>query len=128
VGWVEPSFLYLQPDSSYKVVQKFGQGMSDGLNLTPRTLRKRFKDKGLLILDDSRPDHLTIRKVIEGQRREVLCLSLSSFISLSPQPDQLNQKNTGNDKKLSLNGPDGPVLTRDRISRTPRARRQSRLF
>ena len=95
VGWIDPPFLYLQPDSSYKVVQKLGQGVSDSLSLTPRTLRKRMKDKGLLVLDDSRSDRLTTRKMIDGQRREVLCLKLSSFIRPETyQPDQPDQNHS----------------------------------
>ena len=126
VGWIDPPFLYLQPDSSYKVVQKLGQAVGDSLSVTPQTLRKRLKDKGLLVLDDSRADRTTTRKMIEGQRREVLCLHLSSFISPETYQTYKPDKTIiGNDSGLLFKGSVGTVSHNRKTKLTRRKKRKN---
>ncbi|MCA9423090.1 MAG: hypothetical protein KC592_18875, partial [Nitrospira sp.] len=82
IGWVEHKQLYLDPEASYGAVQKMGQTNGEALPMTSLTLRKRLKEKGLLRTEPSRHPHLTVRKQIEGRRRDVLCVALDS---LGPQ-------------------------------------------
>jgi hypothetical protein len=76
IGWlVEGDHVYLDADVSYAVVQRLGQEVGDRLPVTPQTLRKRLKERGVLVSTDTTRQVLTVRKVLEGQRREVLHLS-----------------------------------------------------
>ena len=139
VGWVDDQFLYLEPDASYAAAQRLGNTVGDTLTVAPRTLRKRLKERGLLVTESKRDDHLTVRRMIEGRRREVLYLHLSLLMSIKPdipdQPDhgskdsenwsgkpdqwsgqkkQPDQENTKGINELRGNGPVGPVAETDR--------------
>jgi len=56
-------------------VQRLGQEVGDRLALTPQTLRKRLKERGVLVSIDAGRQVLTVRRILEGQRREVLHVS-----------------------------------------------------
>src|SRR6266851_881549 len=76
VGWRgDGDHVYLDPDASYAAVQRLGQEVGDRLSLTPQTLRKRLKERGMLVTTDTGRQVLTVRRTLEGQRREVLHLS-----------------------------------------------------
>ncbi|UCE64227.1 MAG: DUF927 domain-containing protein, partial [Nitrospirota bacterium] len=79
VGWTDNQFLYLDPDTAFATAQKIGHVSGDGLAVTPHTLKKRLKERGLLVTEPSRPYHLMVRKMIEGRRRDVLCMPLASL-------------------------------------------------
>jgi hypothetical protein len=82
VGWlVEAGHLYLDPDAAYAAAQKLGQEVGDRLGVTPHTLRRRLKEASLLLSTDTAREVLTVRRVLEGQRRDVLHLST---LTLSP--------------------------------------------
>jgi len=98
IGWTAGEFLYLDPEAAFATAQKIGQATGDGLTVTPQTLKKRLKEKGFLITEPSRHPHLTVRKMIEGRRRDVLCLPLSSLTS--KKVDQLDQS-----ASTPVNGP-----------------------
>src|SRR3989440_13062962 len=74
VGWLEGDALYLDPDAAYAVVQRLGQEIGDRIALTPQTLRKRLKERGILATCETQRRMLTVRRTLEGQRREVLHL------------------------------------------------------
>ena len=83
VGWLaEGDQVYLDPDASYAAVQRLGQEVGDRLSLTPQTLRKRLKERGALVSIDAGRQVLTVRRILEGQRRDVLHLS-STILSNS---------------------------------------------
>jgi hypothetical protein len=82
VGWLaEGNHVYLDADASYAAVQQLGQEVGDRLTLTPQTLRKRLNERGVLVSTDAGRQVLTVRRILEGQRREVLHVS-SSILSL----------------------------------------------
>jgi integrase len=82
VGWlIEAGHLYLDPDAAYAAAQKLGQEVGDRLGVTPHTLRRRLKEAGLLLSTDAVREVLTVRRVLEGQRRDVLHVSA---LTLSP--------------------------------------------
>src|SRR5256714_86260 len=74
VGWLEGEDLYLDPDAAYAAVQRLGQEIGDRIALTPQTLRKRLKERGILATYETQRRMLTVRRTLEGQRREVLHL------------------------------------------------------
>ena len=81
VGWLaEGNHVYLDADASYAAVQQLGQEVGDRLMLTPQTLRKRLNERGVLVSTDAGRQVLTVRRILEGQRREVLHVS-SSILS-----------------------------------------------
>jgi hypothetical protein len=87
VGWlVEAGHLYLDPDAAYAAAQKLGQEVGDRLGTTPHTLRRRLKEAGLLLSTDTVREVLTVRRVLEGQRRDVLHVSAVALSPPSPAP------------------------------------------
>jgi hypothetical protein len=89
IGWVDGDCLYLEPEASYAEAQEIARDQGDGLPVSPRTLRKRLSERGLLASTDSNRDVLTIRKTLDGRRREVLHLRADCLSATQPdQPDQ----------------------------------------
>jgi uncharacterized protein DUF3854/uncharacterized protein DUF927 len=91
VGWLDGDNVYLEPEAAYAAVQRLGQEIGDRIALTPQTLRKRLKERGLLKSTAERRGTLTLRRTLEGQRRDVLHLAaeaLSPCVGESPQSDQ----------------------------------------
>jgi hypothetical protein len=80
VGWVEDGALYLEPEASYAVVQEIGRGGGDALAIGSRTLHKRLSDQGLLLSIESNRKTLTVRRVLEGSRRNVLHMNPASLM------------------------------------------------
>jgi Domain of unknown function (DUF927) len=70
IGWCDEHGLYLEPDASYGVVQKMG----DGIGIAVDTLHRRMAERGVLLSTERRGDrrHLKVRKTIGGVRRQVL--------------------------------------------------------
>jgi hypothetical protein len=87
--------VYLDPDAAYAAVQALGRGVGDPLTVTPQTLRKRLNQRGLLASTDQARQTLTVRRTLEGKRRDVLHLHAST-LELSDQdehePDQEGRK------------------------------------
>jgi hypothetical protein len=85
IGWLaEGGHVYLDSDAAYAAAQRLGHEVGDRLSVAPQTLRKRLKERGILASTDENRQVLTVRRMLEGQRRDVLHLS-SSIIS-PPQP------------------------------------------
>lgn len=87
VGWVDEGQVYLQSDAAYAVVERLGQEVGDALGLSPHTLRRRLKERGLLATTDPKRQSLSVRRVLEGRRREVLHIHAAS-LSSAHQPEQ----------------------------------------
>jgi hypothetical protein len=90
IGWLDGDDVYLEPDAAYAAVQRLGQDIGDRVGLTPQTLRKRLNERGLLASTGCglRPT-LTVRRTLEGQRRDVLHLAAAT---LSPPPREVDQR------------------------------------
>ena len=76
IGWVDGADLYLDADASFKAAQAVGRDIGDALAVTPATLRKRLAEAGRLASTDldTRRATISIRRSLEGRRREVLHL------------------------------------------------------
>lgn len=91
VGWLDGEHLFLEPDASYAAAQEIGRKVGDGLAVTPRTLRKRLKERGLLQSVDAARGVLTVRRTVEGRRSDVLLLK-AARVSTVAEPDQPDQE------------------------------------
>jgi hypothetical protein len=75
VGWLVEGELYLEPEASFAAVQCFARDQNESFAVTAHTLRRRLKEKGLLASVDDRRQKLTVRKTLQGTRRDVLHLA-----------------------------------------------------
>jgi hypothetical protein len=74
VGWLVDGQVYLEPETSYAVVQSLAREQNESFSIRPVTLRRRLKASHRLRTTDTRRDKLTVRKMLQGQRRNVLHL------------------------------------------------------
>ena len=89
IGWVSGDDLYLEPEASYAAAQELARQQGESLTVSPTTLRKRLHEEGLLASTDRNREVLTVRRTLEGRRREVLHLRASVLSADKPdQPDQ----------------------------------------
>jgi hypothetical protein len=72
LGWITEEYVYILPDPAYNVAIRIGQAGGEGVMLTPRVLWKRCKEAGVLVATDPVRGTTTVRKVLAGQRSEVL--------------------------------------------------------
>ena len=87
VGWIDGEWIYLEPDASYKVAQNMAGSAGDGVAVTPRTLRKRLHERGLLTTEGRR-ETLTVRRTLESAQRKVLQLRKSVMSQEPDKPDK----------------------------------------
>ena len=80
--------VYLDPNAAYAAAQTLGREIGDQLTVTPQTLRKRLNERGLLASTDQTRKTLTVRRTLEGQRRDVLHL----YATTLELPDQYEHK------------------------------------
>jgi hypothetical protein len=92
VGWLTEGELFLDPDSSYAAAQRLARDQNESLNVTAATLRKRLKEKNYLVTTDAARGKLTVRKILQGERRNVLHIAWNGL--RSPQKT----------------GPNGPLI------------------
>jgi len=76
-GWIneEKNAIYLDPNRVFSVIQQQASKQRETIPFTDQTIKKRMKDEKCLKTTTGR---LTVKKTIEGQRREVLCLTTST--------------------------------------------------
>jgi hypothetical protein len=86
VGWLDEGNVYLEPEASYTVVQKVGNDAGDGISLSSTTMRKRLHERHMLVSTDEKRGKLTVRRTLEGKRRDVIHLVPSALHS--PKPAQ----------------------------------------
>jgi hypothetical protein len=88
IGWVDGAELYLEPEASYAAAQEMARNQGDSLPVQARTLHKRLKERGLLASTDPGREVLTVRRTLEGRRRNVLHLRADTLSQEPDQPDQ----------------------------------------
>jgi hypothetical protein len=88
VGWADENYIFLDRDAAYRAAQ----GMAidgGGVEVSPSTLLRRLRDRGLLARVDNPRETLTVRQTVEGRRQDVICISWHSLFP--PEPDQPDQ-------------------------------------
>ncbi|MHB0912154.1 MAG: DUF3854 domain-containing protein [Armatimonadota bacterium] len=84
IGWVDGEDVYLEPQAAFAVAQGMARDSGDTIPLRGKTLHKRLDEHGLLASTDTARSTLTVRRTLEGSRRNVLHLHRSSIV---PPPD-----------------------------------------
>jgi hypothetical protein len=86
VGWYDNCDVYLDPDASYKAARDVAP---DGITISVETLKRRLKDQKLLATTgtDTPRQSVTVRRTIEGRRREVLHLLAATLGFSAPELD-----------------------------------------
>jgi hypothetical protein len=95
VGWVGEGGagadggpdLFLEPEAAYAVVQTLAKEQGEPFALGPRTLQRRLRERGQLVLTDA--EHATVRESIGGERRRVLRVR-ASVMAASPSTEWSN--------------------------------------
>ncbi len=79
VGWVDGENLYLDPESAYAAAQEAGTATGEALGVSPRMLRSRLQERGILASVDEQRGEMLVRRTIDGQRRKVIHVLASSI-------------------------------------------------
>jgi hypothetical protein len=88
VGWIDGADLYLEPEAAFAEVQELARHQGDSLPVSPRTLWRRLRERGLLAsCDEARQRHTVRRRLGGHERREVLHLH-ADVLSTSARPSQ----------------------------------------
>jgi hypothetical protein len=104
VGWVAEDDLYLDPHAAFVAAQRFGRDGGEQIPVTLPTLTRRLKEQGLLSGREEYRGVLTVRRTLEGKRRDVLPLAAGALTP--PEPDQPDQgPPTGEPGPTPLGGP-----------------------
>ncbi len=87
VGWLLGDDAFLEPDAAFQAAQRMAT--SDGITTTPKTLWKRLRERGVLASADTKRQRNTIRRTLQGSRRNVLHLKQETLMPGKPsQPSQ----------------------------------------
>jgi DNA-binding PadR family transcriptional regulator len=73
--------VYLEPTTAYAVAQDLAQKTQESLTVSPQTLWKRFRERGLLKSVDQTRQTNKVRLTLDGKRRDVLHLHANTFLS-----------------------------------------------
>ncbi len=92
VGWLDGENLYLEPDAAFAAAQRQGRDSGDALTVTKQTLKKRLDERGLLRSKDSGRQVLTVRRALEGSRKNVLHTASDFLVVSLAEPDQPDQR------------------------------------
>jgi hypothetical protein len=107
IGWVDGQDLYLEPDAAFAEAQALAAEQHDSLPVTPQTLRKRLKERG--ILASTEQGKLTNRRTLEGRERAILHLATATMEQKPGEsgedPPVLSPGLSGSDQKAGDESP-----------------------
>jgi len=89
VGWIDEDGLYLEPEASFNAAQKLGVGGGEPLAVGQRMLSRMLFERQLLVRAERERGRYTVRRDLEGRRRNVL--HLPSEILEAPSPESTAQ-------------------------------------
>ncbi len=93
IGWLNDDEVLLLPPAAYGVAQEVAAGVNETITLSLQTLKKRMKERHMLVRTDTARETATIRKIINGQNHEVLHTSIPRLYGAEPdKPDNLKRK------------------------------------
>jgi hypothetical protein len=85
LGWIEGEDLLLDPETAFAVAQKLARDQGTSIPVKQWTLWKRLAEQGLLASRDSTRGTNTVRRTIEGLRRDLLHLPASALAAETDQ-------------------------------------------
>jgi hypothetical protein len=103
VGLVGLEHVYLEPEAAHAAAEEMARLQGESLGISARTLRQRLRDRDLLASTDAGRKVLTVRRVLQGCRREVVHVRAHC---LHPQPDQPDPRGEGPSHSGSCGGRD----------------------
>jgi hypothetical protein len=84
--------LFLEPEASYAEAQELAREQGDSLPVSPRTLWRRLRERGLLVTWDAARQRCTVRHYLGGTRRYVIHLRPGLLSAQEPdRPDQCHE-------------------------------------
>jgi hypothetical protein len=87
IGWIDGGDLLLEPEAAYAEAQELARSQGDSIPISPRTLWRRLRERGLLASCDSARQHYTVRRRLDGyERREVIHLRADALCAQQPSP------------------------------------------
>jgi hypothetical protein len=82
VGWTEGEVLYLEPEAAFAEAQRLAGEQGESLSVSPRTLWRRLREKGLLAGWEESRQRNTVRRSLEGApHREVVYLHQDAVLT-----------------------------------------------
>jgi hypothetical protein len=107
IGWVVDNHVYLELEAAFAEVQELAHSQGDNLAIAPRTLMSRLHEKGLLGAMERHggKTRLTVRRTLEGQRREVISLRADSLYPPDSAPSAPISPNGRENKGFSWRTP-----------------------
>jgi hypothetical protein len=97
VGWIDGEQLYLEPEAAYAAAQSLAGEQGESLTVSPRTLWKRLRERGLLASWDEHRRRNTVRRDLEGFRhRDVIHLHGSCLSRTEPSTPSTNASSAAN--------------------------------
>jgi len=84
IGWLDGTDLYLEPDASFNLAQKLARDAGETLPVSRRTLGVRLREARRLKSYESGRHTVTVRRMMEGQRRKVLHFEADALSSDEP--------------------------------------------
>jgi hypothetical protein len=93
LGWIRQDDLLLDPEAAFAAAQKLARDQGTTMQVRQRTLWKRLAEQGLLASRDPVRGTNTVRRTIEGLRRELLHLRTSALVAGTDQRgDETDQR------------------------------------
>jgi hypothetical protein len=113
VGWIDADGLYLEPEASYAAAQRLGTGGGDSIAVTQRMLSRMLFERKLLVRSERERNRYTVRRDLEGRRRNVLHLT-PDILEAPPakpaaQTAQTAHDRAGNRGPIWSTPDDGPI-------------------
>jgi hypothetical protein len=100
LGWVRENGLLLEPETAFAAAQKLARDQGTSIPIKQRTLWKRLAEQGLLASRDQARGTNTVRRTVEGMRRDVLHLRASTLAAETDQPnDETDQRDETDQEK-----------------------------
>lgn len=85
IGWVDGEHVYLEPAAAFRQVQLAGRDTGEYLPVTEQTLKRRLREKGLLVSVDERRQTVTVRRMIAGAAKDVLDFRRTTLFPDGPE-------------------------------------------
>jgi Toprim domain len=100
LGWIRADDLLLEPETAFAAAQRLARDQGTSILIKQRTLWKRLAEQGLLASRDASRGTNTVRRTIEGMRRELLHLRTSTLVGGTDQRgDETDQRDETDHEK-----------------------------
>ena len=103
LGWIRADDLLLEPETAFAAAQKLARDQGTSIPVKQRTLWKRLADQGLLVSRNLTRGTNTVRRTIEGRRRDLLHLRTGT---LAAGTDQRRDETDQQDETDQERGPE----------------------